>query len=74
MDTAYIFTIHGSKFYIHMNNAGSKHIENKNLDKDCSRFRAWVGASVIGCKLEPVGSKIFGPGPDLLSIFGPGPD
>jgi hypothetical protein len=24
--------------------------------------------------LEPVGSKIFGPVPDLLSIFGPGPD
>jgi hypothetical protein len=23
-------------------------------------------------RLEPVGSKIFGPGPDLLSIFGPG--
>ncbi len=23
-------------------------------------------------EVEPVGSKIFGPGPDLLSIFGPG--
>ncbi len=27
---------------------------------------------VLDWKLEPVGSKIFGPGPDLLSIFGPG--
>ncbi len=24
--------------------------------------------------VEPVGSKIFGPGPDLFSIFEPGPD
>jgi hypothetical protein len=23
-------------------------------------------------QVEPIGSKIFGPGPDLLSIFGPG--
>jgi hypothetical protein len=23
-------------------------------------------------RVEPIGSKIFGPGPDLLSIFGPG--
>jgi hypothetical protein len=29
---------------------------------------------ILGPTLEPVGSKIFRPGPDLLSIFGPGPD